>query len=178
VIRLGPYKAPIEGWIKKAKYERWTEMAELLGTTLGQRVAASGPLDRALTIVAPIPMPWQRRVFRGVDHARIMADAVARTVGVDLHRILSKRNGAVQAGQTATERRRGRRNWMKVKRRWGGWPLNGMHVILVDDVKTTGTTLRTAARLLRGLGAARVTAAVVAVADDPARRSRSLVETK
>jgi predicted amidophosphoribosyltransferase len=36
-------------------------------------------------------------------------------------------------------------------------------VVLVDDVRTTGTTLADAARVLRALGAARVTAAVVSV---------------
>jgi len=38
-----------------------------------------------------------------------------------------------------------------------------MHVVLVDDVRTTGATLADASRTLRSLGAGRVTAAVISV---------------
>jgi len=39
----------------------------------------------------------------------------------------------------------------------------GAHVLLVDDVRTTGTTLREAASVLRALGAGRVTGVVASV---------------
>jgi len=174
VIRLGRYDSPLKEWISGIKYEGWTEMGEALGALLAQRIAASAAIDPAQAIVVPVPMPWQRRLYRGIDHARFIAEAASRHLHLRLFPILTKRNGEPQvAVATATQRRRGRKDWIRIRRRMGGWPLDGLHVILVDDVRTTGTTLRTCARLLRGLGAERTVAAVLAVTDSPARRGGS-----
>ena len=50
--------------------------------------------------------------------------------------------------------------------------VEGADLILVDDVATTGASLRAATRLLKTLKPRSVTAAVLAVADDYARRER------
>jgi len=170
VVRLGAHAGVLRRWILAAKYERWREMGAALGRRLGETVLEAKAVEVDRAIVVPVPMPWQRRLYRGIDHARVLADGVGRTLGDDVHPILAKVNGPPQVSRVASERRRGRRDWMYVRRRIGGWPLNDLHVVLVDDVKTTGATLRTASRLLRELGAARVVAAVASVADESGRR--------
>lgn len=178
VVRLARYDPPLKEWISAIKYEGWIEMGEALGAMLAARIGAMDSIDPASAIIVPVPMPWQRRLYRGVDHARVIAEATARQLKLNLFTILSKRNGEPQVARaSSTERRRGRRDWIRIRRRIGGWPLEGVHVILVDDVRTTGMTLRTCARLLRGLRAARITAAVLAVADSPARRGRNEATT-
>ncbi len=175
VIRLARYDSPLRDWVAALKYEGWAEIGTALGTMLGHQIGTSGFVDLANAIVVPVPMPWQRRIYRGIDHARVIAEAAARALKVDLFPILAKRNGQPQVQRTASERRRGRKDWIRVRRRLGGWPLDGLDVILVDDVKTTGTTLRTCRRLLKELGAARVIVAVLAVADSPARARKPAV---
>ncbi|MFQ5668740.1 MAG: ComF family protein, partial [Candidatus Binatia bacterium] len=125
-------------------------------------------------LVVPMPMPWTRRVYRGIDHAHVIAAGVARSVEAPLVRILIRRNGPPQATLSRSERlRRGSRGtrlrgaWRRSRREH---PLAGAAVILVDDVATTGATLRAAARVLRSLGPSQVVGAVLAVANDPARR--------
>jgi ComF family protein len=178
VVRLGAYRPPLSHLVAATKYQRWSEMAEALGTRLAAAVRRAGALRHGQpTIIVPIPMPLARRVYRGIDHAREIAEAAGRVLGVEVHTVLAKGNGHPQTGMTRTDRRRSRGEWMRVRRRVGGWPLEGMDVILIDDVRTTGTTLRTAGRLVGGLGADRVIAAVVAVTDDPARRSRAAGST-
>jgi ComF family protein len=178
VIRLGRYDPPLKEWISAIKYEGWTEMGEVLGALLAQRIAASRSIEPAKTIVVPVPMPWQRRLYRGIDHARLIAEGASRHLHLRLFPILTKRNGEPQvAVAAATDRRHSRKDWIRIRRRIGGWPLDGLHVILVDDVTTTGTTLRTCAKLLRSLGAERIIAAVLAVTDSPSRRGRSTEPT-
>lgn len=170
VVRLGPYDEPLAQWITAAKYERWGEMARALGRRLGERVLRRGDINRGRAIVVPIPMPWQRRLYRGIDHAAMIADGVARTMKLEMYQVLAKLNGPVQTALPATQRRHRRRDWMRIRRRWGGWPLRDYDIVLVDDVTTTGTTMRAAGRLLRGLGARRIIAAVIAITDEKSRR--------
>jgi ComF family protein len=172
VIRLGAYVDPLRGWVHAIKYHRWEEMGEALGSMLGAAVHASGKVDLQRAVVVPVPMPWQRRLFRGVDHTAVLARAVARELRVPMARVLRRANHAPQVSLTSSERKRTGSRGMRIGWRWGGWPLEGLHVVLVDDVRTTGATLKAASRLLRRLKPERLVCAVVAVSDSAARRAR------
>ena len=171
VVRLGSYDGELRDWIIAGKFNRWTSMLDSLGHELGKAVGEQCKVNGENTIVVPVPMPWQRRLYRGIDHAQILADALADELRLKAFRVLRKRNGQPQIERSKTDRERRERNWIRPTRRIGGWPLDDIQVILVDDVRTTGTTLKVAARELRKLGARRVIAAIVAVADESGRRS-------
>lgn len=173
-VRLGPYLDELRDWVLAIKYERWITMGLRLGEQLGAAVRKANVIDAPRAVVVPMPMPWQRRLYRGVDHAQLIAAGVAQQLQSPLCRVLAKKHGPPQVTLTPTDRQRlGGRN-LRVRRRLGGWPLDGLQVVLVDDVRTTGTTLRRAVRLLRGLPEPpqRIVAAVVAVADPGARHIR------
>ena len=87
-------------------------------------------------------------------------------------RVLGRANHPPQVGLTSTERKRAGARGMRRRWRWGGWPLEGLHLVLVDDVRTTGATLKAATRMLRRLKPERIVCAVVAVSDSKARLSR------
>ena len=126
-------------------------------------------VDPSRTVVVPMPMPWQRRLSRGIDHARVLATAVARRLDAPVHPVLVKPNGPPQMSLSRSGRARRGAAGMKVRRgdRRRSW--QGLHVVVVDDVRTTGATMRGAIRLLRRGGPLRVIAAVLAVADHPGR---------
>jgi predicted amidophosphoribosyltransferase len=73
VIRLGAYVDPLRGWVHAIKYQRWQEMAEAFGGQLAEALRASGRIDLARAAIVPMPMPWQRRLYRGIDHALLLA---------------------------------------------------------------------------------------------------------
>jgi predicted amidophosphoribosyltransferase len=172
VVRLGPYADPLRQWLLAIKYDqRWSEMAHQLGRLLGRAVLDRAVIDPARVVVVPMPMPWVRRLHRGIDHARAIARGTADELHAPLLTVLAKANGPPQVALTLTERRRRGGHGMKLRRRLGGWSLDGCDVLMVDDVRTTGSSLRTATRLLRSTGPRRVIAAIVAVSDSPARRS-------
>ncbi len=170
MVRLGAYTGPMREWVRAIKYRGWAEMGELLGGVLGRSVAhhagARLPAHGEL-IVVPMPMPWQRRMYRGIDHARVIAAAVARELDAPVVPLLAQRNGPPQVALQKRLARRGGR--VRLRRRAAGLALGGYSVVLVDDVRTTGASLDAAARQLRRLRPVLVLGAVLAAADAPGR---------
>lgn len=111
--------------------------------------------------VAPVPMHWSRRWRRGVNQASLLAEAVARSLGVPLRPNLLQcvRKIKKQGTLSPQERRRNVRDAFRVS---ASYAIQGRHVLLVDDVLTTGATANELARLLKRAGAASIRLAVVA----------------
>lgn len=112
-------------------------------------------------VVAPIPLHWRRRIVHRTNSAAVLAEVLSGRLGLPLaERLLRRSRSTVrQFDLTPPER------WKNVRRAFSlraGYHLRDAHVLLVDDVLTTGATCSEAARALRSAGAQRVTVAVLA----------------
>jgi len=173
VVRLGCHAGPLRELVTGLKYRGQWEVAGPLGRMLALRLgdgAVPGePLDPRRTIVTSVPMPPGRRLVRGLDHASLIARAVAGGLGCGFRHLLRQRGGWRQVGSRRIERLRGPSfpgNRFKPGRFCAPWSnLRGQTVVLVDDVLTTGRTARQAGRCLEQLGPSRIVLAVLAVAD-------------
>lgn len=165
VVRLGAYVEPLAGWIRMVKYDDWRDMGRRLGHELGGVLLSDRVLrKRRPDLVVPVPMPLSRRFGTGIDHARVIAKAVSLRTGWPLRQPLRQIRGPRQSTASAS----GRRTRVDPFRRarWASPDaVNGLDVLLVDDVMTTGRTIRSVSRLLRKLGARSVTVAVLAVSE-------------
>lgn len=132
------------------------------------RLGLTRPLGRALATAVTaldvdavlVPVPSSRNAVRqrGYDHARRLAATAARGTGMRTAPLLHQaRRTADQSGLDADQRADNLRGALAARRR-----LDGLPVLLVDDVVTTGATLAEATRALRAAGAEVVGAAVVA----------------
>src|SRR3954454_7301888 len=112
-------------------------------------------------VVAPIPSHWRRRLAHRTNSAAVLAEVLARRLGVPFgERLLRRSRSTVRQFELSpTERWKNVRGAFAVR---AGYHLKAAHVLLVDDVLTTGATCSEAARALRTGGAERVTVAVVA----------------
>lgn len=114
----------------------------------------------APAVLIPIPLHAARLRRRGYDQALELARPLARQLGLPLviDVLRRGRETAPQSRLDAAQRRRNLRGAFQVDRSTALPP----HVVLVDDVMTTGATLHAAAVALRRAGVARVDAWVCA----------------
>ena len=155
--RLGPYKPPLSQWVIDYKFRTsWS-----WGKWIGRELAARAP-DHDKAVVVPIPLHWRRRLSRGYDQSRFIAEAFAKAKGLPVARILRRvRHTHQQSHLPASARLANVRKAFRI----APVDLTGWTVWLIDDVKTTGATARQCTRLLQKAGALRVNLAVAAVAD-------------
>jgi ComF family protein len=142
VVRLGAYADPLRSLIRRMKYLHQEAMRRRLGAMLGEAVAARSE-GTTLDVVLPVPMHWRRRLSRGHDHARVLAGAVARRLGVPLgHELIRVRHTPPQALLPRTRRAENVRGAFALT---SPACVEGARVLLVDDVATTGATAGEAA---------------------------------
>ncbi|MGP1273747.1 MAG: ComF family protein, partial [Phycisphaerales bacterium] len=173
-VRLGAYSGDLAEWVREVKFQRNASLGVDMGRALAERLAAAGLPDERVCVV-PVPMSARDRLFRGVDHARCVAEGVAKGLRAPLVRALLRRHGPSQREMpSATARERNVRRAFTLRR---GVDLSGWTAVLVDDVITTGATMRAASRTLwpRRLDSrpASIWAAAVGVTPDPSRLAES-----
>lgn len=129
------------------------------------RRALSWLVDAAAPLLSPDPdavVTWvpttpDRRRRRGFDQAALVARGLARRWGLPCVDVLERRAGRPQTGRSVAERHQGVD--FAIRRRHGP---TTRPVVLIDDVVTTGATLRDAALAIRRSGASNVSAVVLA----------------
>jgi ComF family protein len=123
-------------------------MAELLQTN--PRVGA---------IIVPVPTATSRVRQRGYDQAKLLARELSKQTRLPYYNCLARLGQTHQHGLSRRERLAQLETAFRIKR---PGLVRDAHIILVDDVVTTGATLEAAAAKLRVAGAARIDAVVFA----------------
>lgn len=156
VIAAFDYGFPVDRLLPRFKFHRDLAAGALLGDCLGQATRDAARPD----VLVPISLHVARLRERGYDQALELARVLARLHGLPLRPDLLRRVRAT-APQSRLDAKARRRN---LHRAFETTASNDVpeHVVLVDDVMTTGATLHAAAHALRRAGVARVDAWVCA----------------
>lgn len=143
------------------KYQRAQAAAVAMAESMV--AAAPAPLRSGSVLVVPAPTAASRRRVRGYDQAARLARAYSRQAGLTYAPLLIRLGHQKQVGAGRTQRQSQLRGAFQVKPAWRS-SVRGQHIVLVDDVVTTGATLETAANVLLAAGARSVEAVVFAQA--------------
>jgi len=141
------------------KYDGMTPLASPLGDYLSRAM----PLDEEFDAVVPVPLHWFRRFQRGFNQAALLANYIARKRNLPVLRVVRRvRATRTQTGLTNSKRRLNVAGAFRTRR---GRPVDGLRILLVDDVMTTGSTGSACASALKRAGAKSVTLVTVARVD-------------
>lgn len=156
LYRLAP---PLHRLIHGFKYRHQPRLAVFLGAGLRRREDWRADLPVSYDAVVPVPLHPSRRRERGYNQAELFARHVAAWSGCPVRANLLRRVRATTT-QTRLDGRTRARNLEGAFRARG--TVQGLRVLLVDDVCTTGSTLTHCRDALLAAGAARVDALVIA----------------
>ena len=125
--------------IHNFKYSGHWRVAYDLGRWYGVCLREGG-LFSDVDVVVPVPLHWRRRLGRGYNQSEYLARAIARELGVecDVNSVLRCRYNSSQVKHSAAERWDNVENIFRVRK---AKSLQGKHILLVDDVFTTGATI-------------------------------------
>jgi ComF family protein len=150
---------PIPGILLKLKYGEAFELARPLGRILAATVLAAGLAGA--DVVVPVPLSPRRLRSRGYNQSVLLMSMIASCLGIRPlpAALLRVRDPGPQAGRGRHERQVSVEACFLAGSRTR---VAGLHVLLVDDVVTTGATASECARVLKEAGATRVDAIAVA----------------
>jgi ComF family protein len=164
IFELGPFETaiaplayafPVDAAVKRLKFRRRLFYATAFGALL-QEAASSLPGD--IDALLPMPLHWRRQARRGFNQAAEIARRVRALTGLPVvSNVIRRRHTPYQSGLTAAQRQRNLRQAFRVR-----GSISRKHVLVVDDVITTGASCRQLAKVLFEAGVPAVSVLAIA----------------
>ena len=150
------YRDVVPELLLRWKYDGMVELTNLIASWVDNHCQISASYDLA-TIV---PCHWRRRLTRGFDHMWLLANALAKTGLIEPPTKTLKHSKPIPFLhlQAASDRHIDPDHFHTI------CSVKGNRILIIDDVITSGTTLKAAAVALKRDGAAEVSALTVATA--------------
>ena len=164
VVVCAPYAGRVEEAIRRFKYDRIREESKALAPLVqeGLKYLRLRNGDDVPFLVTWVPIGFVRFWSRGFNQSSILAKSLAKAERLEhrkcLSRMWSGRHQAHLDARTRAENAKGRFASVASAKKH----IAGRHVILVDDVITTGATANECAKILRSMGAKQVSGLFVA----------------
>lgn len=149
------YESVVQQAILRMKFHGRPDLARPLAGRMAETLRAAG-LSLHAEVLVPVPSGHGELRSRGYDVPLNLARLLGRELRLPVAQALYKtRETTRQATLSGEERRRNLHGVFAVRgEASGGVPVAGRHILLVDDVYTTGTTLNECAAALKAAGAA------------------------
>jgi ComF family protein len=157
IISLWPYRGVIRSGILALKYKFVKEVSEDLSLLVMQKVKDFFLFQKGEGILTTIPLYWSRKNFRGYNQVDEIGESISKNFNMSFYNDLLFRKKLKTPQVTLSQKDR-------IKNIQGVFALNPKYettikntlLIVLDDVYTTGSTLKEAAKVLKRNGAGKV----------------------
>ena len=149
------YMFPVDAAIKAMKFKRKLHYVPAFGYLLA---VAMQRLPDDIDALLPVPLHWRRHAARGFNQAAEICKSLEKKTGLPIIRgVIRCRPTPYQSGLAASLRQRNLRSAFRVRA-----VIDARHVVIVDDVITTGATCRQVATTVLEAGARKVSVLAIA----------------
>ena len=153
-------RGPVRKLLHQFKYGHQRHLRHPLGEWLSETMSDPRLRDRRFDLIVPVPLHPARERERGFNQATLLAEILARRVALPLRLVLERiRYTKTQTAYDRAERMENLHDAFRLRKNMN---VRELHVLLIDDVLTTGSTLSESARVLKEAGAISVHAATAA----------------
>jgi ComF family protein len=139
--------------VRAYKFDGVSSLAPLLARELAECYRMQG---MTADVVVPVPLSGRRKRERGYNQAELLARETARMLGLPLSVALHRKRQIETQARTANAEQRRQNVAGAFEMGRLGEEVQGQHVLLIDDVATTGATLNACAAMLLSSDAAGV----------------------
>ncbi|WP_019029288.1 ComF family protein [Colwellia piezophila] len=162
LFALSPYRYPFTQWLAQLKYSGRFELAPLFSALLvaqWQALTAKHSI-KPVDLVLSVPLHIKKWQVRGYNQAHLIAKFFSNQLALpyDAKLVVRIKNNDSQMGKTGSQRRKNLANAFALQGRVAS---HIKHVLIIDDVVTTGTTVSEISKLLKKSGVETVTLVTV-----------------
>lgn len=155
------------GDVRKLMYELKYHGNQKVGLFMGKYMAMNlGPaFFKDIDALIPIPLHPEKRLKRGYNQSELLAEGISQVTGLPVWMDIIER---VEFTETQTHKGQYER-WMNVKAAFTGVnveKVSGRHILLVDDVLTTGATMISCADVLKATAGTKISVLTLAWASE------------
>jgi len=162
LISVAFYHGPIQSLVKSLKYGRIKDLEGTIKQLLARFLVDEEDLFLAQSIVVSVPLHFFKKNFRGFNQAQILGQAVTQALDLEFKPdvLIRQRFTTSQTGLKKRERSENIAGAFVINPKVGS--IVGKNIVLVDDVWTTGATIKECSKVLKQAGAANVWALTLA----------------
>lgn len=157
-------KSKVQHLLHQLKYKDRNDIGVYLGKVLGTDLLASKIFDD-VNVIVPVPLHMRKLRKRGYNQSEQIAIGLAYSMKIEMDA-----TSFLRTVNTATQTRKSRfARWENVKEVFmvsTPKKLQGKHILLIDDVITTGATLEAAAQMLLAIEGVKLSIACIGFARD------------
>ena len=161
---VGWRRGVLKKLVSEFKYESVRAIGEVLAEMLNEAIPDLAKIlpEGAEVVVVPLPTIGKHVRRRGLDHTLILARKLAKKRGWKCEQVLTRVVDTVQVGAKVKERREQAERAYKVSQGVD----SRKYYLLLDDVWTTGASMKAAERVMWEAGATKVMGVVIGVGID------------
>jgi ComF family protein len=153
----------VQNLIHSLKYKGKTEVGIKLGNLLGEKLKISAPFQE-VDLIIPVPLHPKKEKLRGYNQSEYIAKGLSATLGAKISTVHLLRK-KVTDSQTKKSRYIRYENMQTVFSVNEHKQIENLHVLLIDDVITTGATLEACGNALLEAGIKKLSIAAIAFAE-------------